>query len=84
MTTNNYVIKTLKEGVKVAIINDLKLYQSSLKHLLDAEDNWSYSESLYLQITISHITVAATYNELMYNCKFKTTINSMKVPIAEN
>ena len=83
MTTNNYVIKTLKEGVKVVIINDLKSYQSSLKHLLDAEDNWSYSESLYLEITNSHITVADTHNELMYNFKFKSTINLMKVPIAE-
>jgi hypothetical protein len=71
MTTNKYVIKTLKEGVKVVIINDLKSYQSSLKHFLDAEGNWSYRDSLKLKITDYHITVAATHNELMYNFKFR-------------
>ena len=83
MPSNNYFIKTLIEGVKVFIINDLRSYQSSSKHLLDAEDNWSYSDSLQLQITNSHISVAATHNELMYNFKFKSTINFIKVPIAE-
>jgi hypothetical protein len=61
ITTNNYLIKTYKEGVKVFTINDLKSKQFSLKHLLDAKEYiYNYSDSLQLQITDSHITVATT------------------------
>jgi hypothetical protein len=80
MTTNNYVIKTRDEGVKLVTINDLKSKQFSMKQLLDAKDGWNYSDSIQLQITDSHITVASTQNEYI-DSKRKSIIKLMKVPI---
>jgi hypothetical protein len=81
ITTNNYLIKTKDEGVKVVTINDLKSNQFSLKHLLDAKELvWNYNDSLQLQITDSHITVATTQNENI-DFKIKSIIKLMKVPI---
>jgi hypothetical protein len=82
ITTNNYLIKT-DEGVKVLTINDLKSKQFSLKHLLDAKEESifaNFSDSLQLQITDSHITVATTQNEYI-DSKCKGIIKLMKVPI---
>ena len=39
MTTNSYIIKTEKEGVKVLTIDDLKSKQFSLKLLLEAKED---------------------------------------------
>jgi hypothetical protein len=62
ITTNNYLIKTY-EGVKVVTINDLMTSKFSVQHLLDAkEDGWNFTDSLQLQITNSHITIATTQN----------------------
>jgi hypothetical protein len=83
ITTNNYIIKTRDEGVKVVTINDLKSKEFSLKHLLDAkESDWNFTDSLQLQITNSHITVATTQNE-RNDSKYKSIIKLMKVPIVE-
>jgi hypothetical protein len=80
MTTNNYVIKT-DEGVKVVTINELVPFKFSVQQLLDAkEDGGNLTDSLQLQITHSHITIATTQNEGAYP-KFKSSIKLMKVPI---
>ena len=80
ITTNNYLIKT-NEGVKVVTINDLMQLKFSVQHLLDAkEDSWNYTDSLQLQITNSHITIATTQNEWV-DSKTKSIIKLMKVPI---
>jgi hypothetical protein len=81
ITTNNYLIKTYKEGVKVVTINDLMPLKFSVQHLLDAkEDGWNLTDSLQLQITDSHITIATTQNEYV-DSKTKSIIKLMKVPI---
>ena len=80
MTTNNYVIKT-DEGVKVVTINELVPFKFSVQQLLDAkEDGGNLTDSLQLQITHSHITIATTQNE-KFDSKIKSSIKLMKVPI---
>ena len=81
ITTNNYVIKT-DEGVKVVTINELESFKFSVQHLLDAkEDLVNFTDSLQLQITHSHITIATTQNEEVDEGKYKSCIKLMKVPI---
>ena len=81
MTTNNYVIKTRNEGLKVVTINELESFKFSLQHLLDAkEDGVNITDSLQLQIAHSHITIATTQNEEV-DSKIKSSIKLMKVPI---
>jgi hypothetical protein len=78
LTTNNYIIKTEKDGVKVLTINDLESFKFSVQHLLDAiELSGNLSYSLQVQITNCHITIAATHNPSGQN-----KIKLMKVPIA--
>jgi hypothetical protein len=78
LTTNNYIIMTKINGVKVVTINDLESLKFSVQHLLDTiELFWNYSDNLQLQITNSHITIATTYNPL-----YQSKIKLMKVPIA--
>jgi hypothetical protein len=79
ITTNNYLIKT-DEGVKVVTINDLMSGKFSVQHLLDAKDGSNLTDSLQLQITHSHITIAATQNDWV-DSKYKSIIKLMKVPI---
>jgi hypothetical protein len=80
ITTNNYLIKT-NEGVKVVTINDLMPLKFSVQHLLDAKEYyWNKSDSLQLQITNSHITIATTQNEKV-DGEWKSIIKLMKVPI---
>ena len=84
MTTNNYVIKTYDEGVKVVTINDSVSFKFSVQHLLDAkEDDVNLTDSLQLQITHSHITIATTQNEKV-NSKWNSCIKLMKVPIVSD
>jgi hypothetical protein len=81
MTTNNYVIKTRNEGVKVVTINDLVSLRFSVQHLLDAKQEFStLTDSLQLKITNSYITIAATHNGEV-NSKWNVSIKLMKVPI---
>jgi hypothetical protein len=81
ITTNNYLIKTYNEGVKVVTINDLMPLKFSVRHLLDAKEYWGVpTDSLQLQITNSHITIATTQNEKV-DSKTKRIIKLMKVPI---
>jgi hypothetical protein len=78
LTTNNYIIKTENDGVKVVTINDLESFKFSVQHLLDAiELSGNLSYSLQVQITNCHITIAATHNPSGQN-----KIKLMKVPIA--
>ena len=84
MTTNNYVIKTYNEGVKVVTINELVPFKFSVQQLLDAkEDGFNTTDSLQLQITHSHIKIATTQNEYV-NSKYKSCIKLMKVPIVSD
>jgi hypothetical protein len=81
MTSNHYIIKT-DEGVKVVTINELVPFKFSVQHLLDAkEDGGNLTDSLQLQITNSHITIATTHNEAVNYPKFKSIIKLKKVPI---
>ena len=81
ITTNNYLIKTWKEGVKVVTINDLMPLKFSVQHLLDAKEEYgNVTDSLQLQITNSHITIATTQNEKV-DGKWNHCIKLMKVPI---
>jgi hypothetical protein len=81
ITTNNYLIKTYNEGVKVVTINDLMPLKFSVQHLLDAKEEYAnLTDSLQLQITNSHITIATTHNEKVYP-GWKSIIKLMKVPI---
>ena len=80
ITTNSYLIKADK-GVKVVTINDLMSGKFSVQHLLDAKDGWNLTDSLQVQITHSHITIAATQNEKVDDDKYKSSIKLMKVPI---
>ena len=83
ITTNNYIIKTRDEGVKVVTINDLKSKEFSLKHLLDAKEiMFNLTDSLQLQITDSHIIIPTTHNEKV-DGKRKKSIKMMRVPFAE-
>jgi Neuraminidase (sialidase) len=47
-TANSFIIKTERQGVKVLIIDDLKLQQFSLKILLEANEDFvlNYTDSL--------------------------------------
>ena len=52
-----------------------------MRLLLDAKEyGWNFSDSLQLQITDSHIMVAATHNKYV-DSKGKGSIKLMKVPI---
>jgi len=80
ITTNNYLIKTY-EGVKVVTINYLMPLKFSVQHLIDAKEYWGVpTDSLQLQITNSHITIATTHNEEIDD-RCKSSIKLMKVPI---
>ena len=77
LTTNNYIIKTENDGVKVVTINDLESLKFSVQHLLEARELFNYSDSLQLQITNSHIMIATTHNP-----SDQSKIKLMEVPIA--
>ena len=79
LTTNNYVFKTYK-GVKVVTINDSVPQKFSIQHLLDAESKNYYNDSLQLQITDSHITIATTKNGGGFDM-YTGSIKLIKVPI---
>jgi hypothetical protein len=62
ITTKNYMIKT-NGGVKLLTIDDLEPSKFSLQHMLDSyEVGYNHIDSLQLQITHSHITVATSHN----------------------
>jgi hypothetical protein len=72
------MIKT-HEGAKLLTIDDLEASQFFVDHMLDAFDmDYKYSDSLQLQITHSHITIATIHNGL-----FNTNFKLMTIPIAE-
>ena len=62
-TSNLFIIKSIRKGVKALTINDLKSNKYSLKDLLDNQDGFNFIDSLSLLATDSHIIIAATQNE---------------------
>jgi hypothetical protein len=81
MTSNNFIIRTYEEGVKLLSINDLTSSKFSLQRLLDTKVG-RFTDSLQVQITDSRIIIAATSNERI-NGKWKSSIQVRKVAIAE-
>ena len=81
MTSNNFIIRTEEEGVKLLSINDLTSSKFSLQRLLDTKDGGP-TDSLQVQITDSHIIIAATTNEWVDD-GLKSSIKVRKVEIAE-
>jgi hypothetical protein len=81
MTSNNFIIRTYKEGVKLLSINDLTSSKFELQHLLDTKKD-GYTDSLQVKITDSHIIIAATSNDLVDD-EWKSSIQVRKVAIAE-
>ena len=81
MTSNNFIIRTIEDGVKLLNINDLTSSKFSLQRLLDTERGGS-TDSLQVQITDSHIIIAATSNEDVSE-GWKSSIKVMKVAISE-
>ena len=57
MTTNYFIIKTDKEGVKLLSIDDLTSYKFSLQRVLDTKRSLS-KDDLHVQITDSHLIIA--------------------------
>jgi hypothetical protein len=82
MTSNNFIIKTKEEGVKLLSINDLTSSKFSLQRLLDTEGDGP-PDSLQVQITDSHIIIAATSNERVDVGEYKSSIQVRKVEIPE-
>jgi hypothetical protein len=82
MASNNFIIRTYKEGVKLLSINDLTSSKFELQRLLDTKLG-GRTDSLQVQITDSHIIIAATSNEDVEEDGYKSSIKVMKVPIAE-
>jgi hypothetical protein len=81
MNSNNFIIKTFEEGVKLLSINDLTSSKFSLQRLLDTKLG-GRTDSLQVQITDSHIIIAATSNEDVDD-GYKSSIQVRKVAIAE-
>ena len=69
MTTNSYIIKTMKE-VKLLSIDDLTSQHYSLKVLVKANDvSWSFTDSLQVQVTPFNIVIATGTNEIRETLK---------------
>jgi hypothetical protein len=81
MTTNNFIIRTFKDEVKLLSINDLNSSKFSLQRLLYTKEDGG-TDSLQVQINDSHIIIAATSNEEVYG-KLKSSIKVRKVAIEE-
>ena len=65
LTTNTFIIKTYKNGIKILTIKNLKTSEFSLQDLLDAKDtDWNTTDSLQVQyVANSHLVIAAAQNE---------------------
>ena len=66
LTTNTYIIKTEKNGLKLLSIKNLKTSKFLLQDLLKAaeEDKWNYTCSLQVSyVTDSHLMIITTQNE---------------------
>jgi hypothetical protein len=78
MISNNYIVKTRQEGVKLLILNDNKDNQYQIQHLLDANDGPNHTHSLHIDITNDHIHILTTQNDDEIN-----SVVLMKVPIVK-
>lgn len=63
MKSNHYIIKTRKEGIKVLTFHDLKSELFSLQQFHDNKDGGSYTDSLGILASDSHVIIAATQND---------------------
>ena len=58
MCTDNFIVKTRQNGLKLLSIKDLK--NITFQHLLEVKDACiTFTDSLQVQITPSHIIIAA-------------------------
>jgi alpha-mannosidase len=80
MNTDNYILRTTNNGLKLLIINNLELKKFTLTDLLEVKDEENYAESLQVLITPSEIVIAAAQNEWVRN-NYKSSIKLMKIPI---
>ena len=62
--TNNYVIRTFSQGVKLLTISDLHSNLYTYRKLLDVQgDADSYSHSLSVDVSPTHIAITTIGNE---------------------
>ena len=82
LTSNNYIIKTSKEGIKLLTIDDLKSQKFSLRPLLKANEVYYNSTgSLQLEITPPYFVIATTQNVEVNGGLWKRSIKVMKVKV---
>ena len=82
MSTDNYILKKYKGGVKLLTINDFEQNKFTLQHMLDVQDNqygW-LTGCIQVHITPSQIVIAAAQNEAV-GYKNKVSTKLMKIPI---
>jgi hypothetical protein len=77
MNTDNYILRTFKNGLKLLTINNLEF---TLQDLLEVKDEGNRPDSLHVLITPSEIVIAAIQREWERNT-YKSRIKLMKVPI---
>jgi hypothetical protein len=83
MNTNNYILKTRCNGLKLLTISGLESKQFIVSHLLEfnSDDYYNLTDTLLVLITPSHIVIAVVQNQLL-NRNWKGSIKFMKIPIA--
>ena len=81
LATDSYILKTLKDGVKLLTFKEEEDKQFSIQHLLEAEESsWgNFTDSLQLQVTQDHVLIAAIENQE----PSKRGIKVMRVPLTE-
>ena len=85
LATDSYILKTLKEGVKLLTFKEEEEEeedkQFSIQHLLEVEESsWgNFTDSLQLQVTQDHVLIAAIENQE----PSRRGIKVMRVPLTE-
>ena len=83
LATHSYILKTLKEGVKLLTFKEEEEEdkQFSIQDLLEAEESsWgNFTDSLQLQVTQDHVLIAAIENQE----PSRRGIKVMRVPLTE-
>ena len=82
MNTDNYILKTRCNGLKLLTISDLELKKFTVQDLLEVkfDDYYNNTDTLQVLITPSQIIISAVQNELL-NKNWKGSIKLMKIPI---
>ena len=83
MNTDNYILKTRRNGLKLLTISDLESKQFIVQDLIEVkfDDYYNNTDTLQVLITPSQIIISAVQNELL-NGNWKGSIKLMKIPIA--